>query len=164
MEEQNLDVQRIQGWGADLEDKFRPASKMWEAPPLGTGAHWNVPEQQPNFRDFHSIERPRTTHVFGDTVRPKGLSGVIRGFAFKYSESSWGHWLPLMLADRINVVEGFFEDLARGKLPNPWKEGGFSADWKYNKPGLAARLFKGGLLMAIPFLAFFLIINRKKET
>jgi hypothetical protein len=43
---------------------------------------------------------------------------MIRRLAFKYSESSYGHWLPLMLADRVNVVEGVLDDLAHGHVPN----------------------------------------------
>lgn len=34
--------------------------------------------------------------------------------AFKYSENSYGHWVPLMLADRIGMIEGVVGDLAGG--------------------------------------------------
>jgi hypothetical protein len=36
--------------------------------------------------------------------------------AFNFSENSYGHWLPLMLADRIGVVEGVIDDLSRGHI------------------------------------------------
>ena len=43
---------------------------------------------------------------------------MIRRIAFRYSESSYGHWLPLMLADRVSVVEGVLGDLKHGHVPN----------------------------------------------
>ena len=63
--------------------------------PLGTGVS-NV-----------QIERPDVTAVFGTSTPPAGLSGMLRRVAFNYSESSYLLWLPLMLADRIGIVEGF---------------------------------------------------------
>ena len=35
------------------------------------------------------------------------ISGAMRRLAFRWSESHWLHWLMLMGADRVNVVEGF---------------------------------------------------------
>jgi hypothetical protein len=64
---------------------------------------------------------------------PRGLSGVIRRFAFRFSESSYGHWLPLMLADRVGMVEGVCEDLTRGHVPNIFRELGWKAEWQYNR-------------------------------
>ena len=40
-------------------------------------------------------------------------SGVIRRAAFRYSENDLRHWLMLMGADRVNVVEGLGQDLRR---------------------------------------------------
>jgi hypothetical protein len=45
-----------------------------------------------------------------------------------------------MGADRINMVEGLVEDLARAKIPNIPKEMGGRAEWKHNKKGLAAKI------------------------
>ena len=35
-----------------------------------------------------------------------------------------GHWLLLVLADRVNTVEGVVQDLGRGRPPNPLVERG----------------------------------------
>ena len=48
---------------------------------------------------LHSNERPNISAAFGTSTPPSGLSGALRRFAFRYSESSYAHWLPLMLAD-----------------------------------------------------------------
>lgn len=45
------------------------------------------------------------TPVFGDTVAPKGLSGLIRKAAYKYPEHHAARWLTLMLGDRVDVWE-----------------------------------------------------------
>ncbi len=64
------------------------------------GYTWERPPQQPiDVEILRSVERPFVTSVFGTSTPPAGLSGKIRRFAFKYSESSYGRWLPLVLAD-----------------------------------------------------------------
>ena len=81
------------------------------------GYSWERPPQQPNNVEvLHSNERPNVSATFGTSTPPSGLSGMIRRVAFRYSESSYGHWLPLMLADRVGVVEGVLEDLRRGRV------------------------------------------------
>ena len=65
---------------------------------------------------------------------------MIRRYAFKYSESSYGHWLPLMLADRVGVVEGYLEDFSRGHVPNVFAERGWKAEWRHNRIGLVRRI------------------------
>lgn len=40
--------------------------------------------------------------------------------AFRWTESNLLHWLLLLGADRINTLEGVFEDLARARMPN-WR-------------------------------------------
>ena len=97
---------------------------------------------------LHSNERPNLTAVFGTVSPPTGLSGVLRRFAFKYSESSYGHWLPLMLADRVGEVEGVLEDLGRGHVPNIPGELGWRAEWKHNRQSLVTRLAVGAVLFA----------------
>jgi hypothetical protein len=119
------------GWGVDADKKIRPNYPMWKPAVKGTGAHWDVPEQQKNFNDFYSIERPGPTHVFGHTVAPKGLSGLIRKFAFKYSEGSWTHWMALIFADRVNVFEGIFDDIRHGTRPRFLLERGWRMDKKF---------------------------------
>jgi len=66
--------------------------------------------------------------------------------AFEYSESSYGHWLPLMLADRVNVVEGVLDDLMHGHFPNVLEELGWNAEWKHNRKSLGTRVVIGAVV------------------
>ena len=102
----------------------------WERPP----------QQEVNIEILKSNERPNITAVFGTASPPSGLSGVIRRQAFKYSESSYAHWLPLLLADRINVVEGVLQDLSEGTIPNIFVEKGWKSEVKHNQKALVKRL------------------------
>jgi hypothetical protein len=105
------------------------------------GYTWPRPAQQPSSVEIlRSNERPNLSAVFGTSTPPSGLSGMLRRFAFKYSESSYGHWLPLMLADRVNVVEGLVGDLSHGQVPNIFAELGWKAEWKHNRKSLLIRI------------------------
>jgi hypothetical protein len=125
----------IEGWGCDANPDNDPTYPMKHA----TGADYhrlNYPRvvQQPvNVEVLHSNERPGITRVFGTSTPPKGLSGMLRRYAFKFSEGSSGHWMTLILADRIGVVEGIVEDLRHGHIPNFFAERGWGAEWKYNR-------------------------------
>jgi len=111
------------------------------------GYSWERPPQQPTQVEvLHSNERPNLSATFGTSTPPAGLSGILRRAAFKYSESSYGHWLPLMLADRVGVVEGILGDFAHGRVPNIPGEMGVKAEWKHNRKGLAAGLLIGAAL------------------
>jgi hypothetical protein len=46
------------------------------------------------------------------------------------------HWVPLVVADRIGVVEGIVDDLKQGHIPNIFAERGWGAEWKYNRDGM----------------------------
>ena len=85
---------------------------------------------------------------------------MIRRAAFTYSESHWFHWLMLMGADRINVVEGVLVDLSRGRVPNIPAEMGIRSEWKYNKQGLAKKV---GVALAIGGVAALLLSRRGRE-
>lgn len=124
----------IQGWGADLDPADRPAYPMERMPARLEGVHWHSPAQQPHTVEIlQSIERPSITPVFGTTLPPSGISGMLRRLAFKYSESDLRHWLMLLLADRINMVEGLGADLGRGHIPNLFAEMGGKAEFRHNR-------------------------------
>jgi len=137
MENTAVDPQQLPGWGIDANPKNDPTYPMRE-PRLNVSqdpdSKTHHPKQQVvDIELLKSIERPRVSAVFGEAAPPSGLSGMIRRFAFKYSESHYGHWLPLLLADRVNVVEGVVSDLAHGKVPNIFAEKGYKMEWKYNR-------------------------------
>jgi hypothetical protein len=86
--------------------------------------------------------------VFGTSTPPSGLSGALRRLAFKYSESSYGHWLPLVLADRLSVVGGVLGDLKQGRLPNVFAERGWKAEWEHNRSDLFRRILLRALIVS----------------
>jgi hypothetical protein len=108
---------------------------------------------------LHSNERPGVTRVFGTSVPPTGLSGMLRRYAFRFSEGSSGHWMTLILADRINVVEGIIDDLAHGHIPNIWAERGWNAEWKYNRNGMIKKI---AITTAVAAAAIILLSRKKK--
>ena len=141
MENRAINPANVTGWGVDADPQNNPtyplkkrtasehAGYTWERPPAQSG----------DIEILHSNERPNLTAVYGTSTPPAGLSGMIRRLAFRYSESSYGHWLPLMLADRVGVLEGLLEDVARGRVPNIPAELGWNAEWKYNRRNLISR-------------------------
>lgn len=109
---------------------------------------WDRPTQQRSVEEvMHSIERPNLTAVYGTVTPPRGLSGVIRRLAFKDSENSYLHWLPLLMADRVDVIEGVIDDLLHGKLPNTFAEKGGKARWEHDKKAVITNVVIGAVLV-----------------
>lgn len=152
----------IKGWGIDADPANEPTYPM----KIYTGddhrrMNYERPPMQPKSVEvLHSNERPGLTSVFGTSSPPTGLSGKIRRYAFKFSEGSWGHWLPLMLADRVNVVEGIVDDLKKGYIPNIIKERGWTAEWKYNRNKSIQRIAIG---VAITSALITMLVYRKNS-
>lgn len=144
------DYSYIPGWGIDADPKNDPTYPIkHRTDEEQKGYSWERPPQQPlTVEVLHSNERPNVTAVFGTTVPPQGLSGMIRRYAFKFSESSYGHWLPLILADRVNVVEGLIEDFRQGHTPNILAEKGYKAKWKHDKLGVIQGVVVGVAVVA----------------
>lgn len=160
--ETNESFAHIKGWGIDADPENEPTYPIknytgddhkrldWERPQL----------QVPAVEILFSNERPGLSAIFGTTVPPSGLSGAIRRIAFKFSESSYGHWLPLLFADRVNVLEGLIDDLSSGHLPRLLEEKGMSAELKYNKAKLVEKVAGGAFLLTA--LTTFLIVRKRK--
>jgi hypothetical protein len=149
MEEKRIDPSQVKGWAIDADPENEPTwpiRKRVESEHAGYS--WERPPQQPiDIEVLHSNERPNVSATFGTSMPPHGLSGVIRRFAFRFSESSYGHWLPLMLADRVGMVEGVLSDLGHGHVPNVFGELGWKAEWKHNRKSLVTRVAVGTLLI-----------------
>jgi hypothetical protein len=162
MENLNENYSHIKGWGIDADPKNEPTYPMkkytgddhnrinWERPPL----------QPVNIEVLHSNERPNVTAVFGTSTPPSGLSGAIRRFAFKHSENEYLHWLPLIFADRVNVVEGIVDDLKRGHIPNIFAEKGMKAELKHNPKGFAKRML---VTVAVASIAYAILSKKSKR-
>lgn len=138
MQAKNEDYKNIPGWGMDADPENEPTYPMKNY----TGddhnrINYERSAQQPETVEIlMSNERPAITRVFGTSVPPSGLSGVIRRYAFQHSEDRYHHWIPLILADRINVFEGLIDDFKSGQFPNMIKERGLAMEWKFNRAGL----------------------------
>ena len=156
------ELETIQGWGADLDRKDRPGVPMERTPPrFLEGKHWDQPEQQAqNIEVLVSPERPGLTPIFGTSTPPKGLSGMIRRAAYKMTENDIRHWLLLLLADRINVVEGIGQDLSRGHVPNVLAEMGIKSEWEHNKVGL---MRKAAIAAAVVGVGYYMLQRRGEE-
>jgi hypothetical protein len=151
----------IPGWGMDADPENDPTYPM---------KHWNgadhqrihyerAPQQPVDMEVLQSIERPAITRVFGTSTPPAGLSGAIRRYVFRYSEATAIHWMGLILADRVNVVEGVVADLKSGVVPNIFAEAGWAAEWKYNRKRLMARVATKVITVAVVAA----LLSRKKK-
>lgn len=153
----------IKGWGIDADRENEPTYPMKKY----TGddhrrLKYNRPEHQKHSVEIlKSNERPGLSAVYGTSTPPSGLSGIIRRYAFRQSEGSWGHWLPLILADRVNAIEGIFDDLSRGHIPNIFKERGWTAEWKYNRKSVVQKVAIG--LAVTSVLLTFLALRKKNS-
>jgi hypothetical protein len=145
-----VDTSTISGWGVDADPENDPTyplrdqsqdqglTRVWDRPPV----------QKPDVEILQSIEHIRQPAVVGTSTPPSGLSGMLRRAAFGWSESNWLHWLILLGADRINVVEGVVNDLAHARIPNIPAEMGIRSELKFNKRGFARKAAVAGLVSA----------------
>jgi hypothetical protein len=161
MENRTIDPKTVKGWGVDADPTNEPTHPMRHRTEVDhAGYSWDRPPQQPiDVEILHSIERPNVTAVFGTSTPPAGVSGMIRRAAFQYSENSYGHWLPLMLADRVGVVEGVVDDLAHGHVPNIPGELGMREEWRHDKPRLATQL----LVLGTGLVSWVFLQNRARD-
>lgn len=135
--------QRIPGWGADLDPANRPSVPRERFDPTLNGAHWHFPERQvEKWPRERSIEHKFLTPVFGTSCPPKGLSGLIRKYAYaKYSEARAAHWLLLVAADRVDVLESNLASFLTLHPDNPVTETGVLSEFTHH--GVRSRVGQG---------------------
>lgn len=133
MEKHSVNPQTINGWGIDSDPANDPVYPMkkysgddhkrssWERPYL----------QSATSEILKSTERPYLSAVFGTRLPPKGMSGMIRRSAYKFSENKLRRWLLLLFADRVDNLEGTLGDLLRFRVPLLTNERGWRALAKY---------------------------------
>jgi hypothetical protein len=138
MRQKAIDTANVKGWGIDADPNERSDASDEEAEQLES-----TPATAGRVRHNSRFRRKSCTQTSGEcdgcfrtSTPPSGLSGMLRRFAFRYSESSYGHWLPLCWPDRVNEAEGVLGDLASGRVPNIPSELGWKAEWKYNRTSL----------------------------
>ncbi len=136
-----VDTSSIVGWGVDANPQNDPTYPYRDRSADDHSGEWTRPaQQQTDIELLQSVEHKQTPAVFGTSSPPRYVSGAMRRLAFRWSESNWAHWMILMGADRVNMVEGLVEDLARARVPNIPKEMGVPAEWRHNKKGFAVKL------------------------
>lgn len=149
-----IDTSSIVGWGVDANPQNDPTYPYRDRSGDDHSGQWTRPAQQsPDVELLQSVEHKQLPAVFGTSSPPRWISGAMRRLAFRWSESNVAHWMILMGADRVNMVEGLVEDLGRGKIPNIPKEMGVPAEWRHNKTGLAKKVAIAGVLTAGLWLA-----------
>ena len=130
----------IRGWGADLDPANRPSVPQEQF--LETGAHWNFPERQPEtWPRERSVEHAMLTPVFGTSCPPKGLSGKVRRYAYRYSEGRAAHWLLLLAGDRVDAVESHLLSFLTLHPDNPVTQTGVLSEFR--RHGIASRVGRG---------------------
>ncbi len=154
-----IDPTTVVGWGVDADPENDPTWPMRDrSKDDGPGMNWSrPPQQQPDVEVLRSVEHKVLPAALGTSTPPRGLSGVLRRQAFRFSESQWGHWLLLMLADRIDTVEGLVEDLQRGRVPNPLVETGVVPRARSREAATAAVIAVG-----IAVTAAVLLLRRRR--
>ncbi|RYZ21397.1 MAG: hypothetical protein EOO16_13160 [Chitinophagaceae bacterium] len=163
MESLREKFKHIPGWGMDSDPEDHPNYPMKHY----TGddhkrSNYERPTMQPvTVEVLKSNERPTLSAVYGSSTPPSGLSGAIRRYAFKYSEGSFGHWLPLILADRVNVIEGYIDDFSKGHVPNIFAEHGWKSEWKHAPLQLVRKVATTVAVMAT--VAWLLSGDKKKK-
>lgn len=132
----------IPGWGADLDPADRPAFPR-EQPGIATGAHWDLPEDQPRREGREkSVEHERLTPVFGTAQPLHGLAGRVRRFAYdRYSEGQTAHWLLLIVGDRIDSATAHARSLISRRPDDPFTQSGILGE-RGHRP-LASRFGRG---------------------
>jgi hypothetical protein len=161
---------RIPGWGVDLDPKDRPSVPREQIDPDRSGAHWDFPERQPeSWPRERSIEHKFLPPVFGTSCPPRGLSGVLRKYAYaRFSEARAAHWLILIAADRVDSLETQLQSLATLRPDNPLTETGVLSEVR--RHGISSRLGHkradvvhhplDPLLVTLPWIAAFLVTRR----
>lgn len=153
-----VDRSAIVGWGSDLDHKNRPGYPMERIPQRLDAPLTQPAQQEQHVEVLVSPERPALTPLFGSPNPPRGVSGALRRAAFRMTENDVRHWLVLMLADRVDVVEGLVDDLAHGHVPNILGEMGIKAEWQHNRAGLAKKAVLGAAVVGI---GYYLLKRRR---
>jgi len=96
----------IQPPPVDEDFKSRPGVPMERAPEPMPGVHWTRPERQPP--DPYVTRRAGLQNlppVYSSALPPHGLPGAIRRAAYRVPEQYVRHWLMLLFADRVEVMQ-----------------------------------------------------------
>ena len=79
----------------DYVEEERPGEARWGEPPA----------QERTVRVYKHAGREELTPVYGTDAPPRGLSGLLRRWAYGVPEQRPRHFLMLLFADRVDFVE-----------------------------------------------------------
>ncbi|MCR2783897.1 MULTISPECIES: hypothetical protein [unclassified Microbacterium] len=149
---------RIPGWGSDLDPANRPAFPR-EQPDIVTGAHWDLPEQQPGGASRErSVEHERLTPVFGTAQPLHGVAGRIRRFAYdRYSEGQTAHWMLLILGDRVDAITAHVASLVSKRPDEPFTQSGVTGEVAHHP--IASRFGRGRIDLKHSWLDPLLVVG-----
>ena len=155
----SIDPATVVGWGVDADPRNDPTWPIRDrSGDDGPHPDWTPPSAQvAGVEILQSVEYGRRPAVVGESTPPAGLSGIMRRAAFRFSESQWGHWLLLMGADRVNMVEGLLQDVRHGRMPNPLVEMGFVKHERRHEAALASAAVAGVAVAAL------VLLNRRRR-
>lgn len=150
-----IDPMTVLGWGVDADPENDPTWPMRDrSRDDGPGMNWTPPPAQASHVEIlQSVEHLRRSAVVGQSTPPSGLSGALRRAAFRFSESQWGHWLLLILADRINTAEGVLDDFRGGRAPNVLVEMGLVRRSRSREAAAATLALVGVTALGLVLLA-----------
>jgi hypothetical protein len=88
-----------------------------------------------------SNEHKFLTPVFGTSCPRRGLSGVMRKYAYRrFSEARAAHWLLLMAADRVDSAGSHLRSFGTRRPDHPITETGVLSE--FTRHGVASRIGK----------------------
>ncbi|KYG10313.1 hypothetical protein BE21_12805 [Sorangium cellulosum] len=106
MEAEFMRPKELPYWGVDLCPEDRPGVPREAPPHLLSYAHWIEPERQPvEGRVLRHPGLARPTPAFSAALPPRGASGALRRLAYEVPDHKVSHWLLLLIADRVDVLE-----------------------------------------------------------
>jgi hypothetical protein len=110
-------AERPEARGYDQPRENRPGVPMEAEPRVDGGAHREPPaQQQSGGPHLHRKGIDKLTPVYGTAQPPRGASGVLRRAAYQIPEHDFRHWMALLVADRVDILEHRLEDLAHGRI------------------------------------------------
>jgi hypothetical protein len=100
-----IDTSLIPGYGVDADPSRRPGIPREREPRPEANASLGEPQRS----DIEVLVHPRPFKtlppVYGTAQPPRGASGALRRVAYGYPDHWARHWMLLLLADRVDVVE-----------------------------------------------------------
>jgi hypothetical protein len=106
-------VTRPAHWGVDRDLSRRPGVPKARSPEPWPNTQF-PPERQhgPPSSPLHGRPNKLMPPVFGTAVPLRGLSGLVRRFAYRYPDHYPRHWLLLLLGDRVDLWTHRFRRVA----------------------------------------------------